>query len=44
MEEMALELPRAKKDVCVRRRVVVAMAVGERLRSAARCQLYLYGN
>ena len=42
MEEMALELPRAKKDVCVRRRVVVAIAVGERLRSAVRYQRYPY--
>lgn len=30
MEEMELELPRAKKEVCERRRVVRVMAVGER--------------
>lgn len=34
MEEMAFELPRAKKEVCVRRRVVVVIAVGVRLRRA----------
>ena len=40
MEEMALELPRAKKDVWVRRRVVVVIAVGERSRSATLVQTH----
>ena len=34
MEDIALELPRAKKEVWVRRRVVVVIAVGERGRRA----------
>jgi hypothetical protein len=34
MEEIALELPRAKKEVWVRRRVVVVMVVGDRFRRA----------
>ena len=34
MEEIALELPRAKKAVCDRRRVVVVVDVEERLSMA----------
>ena len=34
MEEIALFVPRAKKEVWVRRRVVVVAAVGERSRRA----------
>jgi hypothetical protein len=44
MEEMALELPRAKKDVWVRRRVVVVIAVGERSRSATLVQTHTQKN
>lgn len=36
MEDMAFELARAKKEVWVRRRVVVVVAVGERGRRAVR--------
>jgi hypothetical protein len=34
MEEIAFELPRAKKEVWVRRRVETVIAVGGRLRRA----------